>query len=178
MLANHCIKNNIKLIHITTDCVFSGEKGKYVENDLHDCLDDYGKTKSLGEPTNCMVIRTSIIGEEIHKNASLIAWAKSQSGKQVNGFSNHFWNGITTKQYAKVCDQIIQDNLHEPELFHIFSNTVNKFELLHLINNKFDFDLIINDFQADKTIDRTLATKKHLNDIIKLPNLSSQIEDL
>jgi len=178
MLANHCTKNNIKLIHITTDCVFSGKKGSYTERDLHDCLDDYGKTKSLGEPNNCMVIRTSIIGEEIHKNASLISWVKSQAGKQVNGFSNHFWNGITTKQYAKICDKIIQENLYKPELFHVFSDTVNKFELLHLINDKFNLDLTINDFKTEKTIDRTLATNKNLNRIIKVPNLNSQIEDL
>ena len=177
-LANHCIKNNIKLIHITTDCVFSGKKGNYAENDPHDCLDAYGKSKSLGEPDNCMVVRTSIIGEEIHKNASLIAWVKSQAGKQVNGFSNHYWNGITTKQYAKVCDKIIQEDLFAPELFHVFSNSVSKFELLRLINNKFDLGLTINDFQAEEAIDRTLATNKPFNNLIHVPSLDTQIADL
>jgi len=83
-LATHCKRYGIKLIHITTDCVFSGRKGNYREDDEHDCLDFYGKSKSLGEPhKDCMVIRTSIIGEEIHKNASLISWVKSMEGKKV-----------------------------------------------------------------------------------------------
>jgi dTDP-4-dehydrorhamnose reductase len=103
---------------------------------LHDCLDDYGKSKSLGEPTNCMVIRTSIIGEEIHKNASLIAWAKTQKGKSVNGFLNHDWNGVTTLEYAKVCQQVIDKGLYEIGLHHVHSpQSVNKFELLQIISD-------------------------------------------
>ena len=65
LLANYCNANKYKLIHITTDCVFSGKQGKYTESSLHDALDDYGKAKYLGETSEAMVIRTSIIGEEI-----------------------------------------------------------------------------------------------------------------
>ena len=66
--------------------------------------DDYGKSKSLGECiSEAMVLRTSSIGEEIHKNASLIAWAKSQQGKTMGGFTTHLWNGITTNEYANIC---------------------------------------------------------------------------
>ena len=72
ILANVCQKLNTKMIHITTDCVFSGDKGNYDENDTHDCNDVYGKTKSKGEPENCCVIRTSIIGEEVNHKRSLI----------------------------------------------------------------------------------------------------------
>jgi dTDP-4-dehydrorhamnose reductase len=134
--ANFCKENNTKLIHITTDCVFSGKTGRYFESSLHDCLDEYGKTKSLGEPNNCMVIRTSIIGQEIKNNVSLVEWARSQKGKEVRGFTNHLWNGVTTTEYAKICDQIIQKNLYKEELYHVYSNYVNKFQLL---NFKFDF---------------------------------------
>ena len=136
-LANYCELKNIKMIHITTDCVFSGKDGKYDEDSLHDCLDEYGKSKSLGEPNNCMVIRTSIIGEEIHKDASLISWTKSMKNKEVNGFTNHLWNGITTKYYAELCEQIIENNFYENQLFILHSNTINKFELLNLLNEKF-----------------------------------------
>ena len=71
-LANVCKKIGSKCIHITTDCVYSGSKGAYIEDDVHDASDIYGKTKSLGEPRNCTVIRTSIIGEEVHQTRSLL----------------------------------------------------------------------------------------------------------
>ena len=134
LLADWCEAKGMKLIHITTDCVYSGQKGKYVESDPHDALDDYGKSKSLGECVkNAMVLRTSIIGEEIHKNASLLAWAKSQKGKTVSGFSTHTWNGITTDHYAKICDTIIQKDYYERGLFHVFAkDDVTKLEMMRL----------------------------------------------
>ena len=177
-LADACQALKIKIIHITTDCVFSGAKGSYNESSLHDCLDMYGKSKSLGEPTNCMVVRTSIIGPEIHKNASLIAWAQSQKGKEVKGFTNHLWNGMTTKQYAKVCHSIMEQNLFEHGTFHVFSNTVNKCELLHLINNRYKLDLKITPFEAAEACDRSMTTTKSLCSKLQMPSLESQINDL
>lgn len=177
-LANYCKKSDRRLIHITTDCVFSGREGNYSEESLHDCLDDYGKVKSLGEPDNCMVLRTSIIGEEIHKNASLIAWAKSQKDKTVNGFVNHDWNGITTKQYGIVCQKIIDNDLFENSLFHLFSNAINKYQLLSLINERFDLNLTINPVEAPDKIDRTLTTVKSLNAKLDIPTLADQIQAL
>ena len=101
-ISNFCEKNNVKFIHITTDCVFSGKSGNYNENSSHDCEDLYGKSKSIGEPKNCMCIRTSIIGREINHFVHLVSWAISQKGKNVNGFSNHFWNGVTTKYLSEI----------------------------------------------------------------------------
>lgn len=176
-LANYCDKKGYKLIHITSDGVFSGIGGNYNENAPHDCSDFYGKTKSLGEPGNCMVLRTSIIGEEIHKKASLIEWVKSQKGKEVNGFTNHLWNGITTKQYAKICDKIIINNWFEKDLFHIFSNTVSKFELLNLINNRFNLNLVIKKSQLPPLINRTLTTCKGLNAKLDIPPISQQLQE-
>lgn len=170
---------NIKMIHITTDCVFSGAKGRYTEGDLHDCLDEYGKTKSLGEPeNNCMVIRTSIIGEEIKNNASLIEWAKSQKGKSVNGFTNHFWNGVTTTEYAKVCDQIIQKELYQEDLFHVHSNDVNKYQLLEMLSDTFSLGLDISPYQTTDVCDRTLRTEKDLMSKLFVSSLSEQIKNL
>lgn len=177
-LANYCEKRGCKLIHITTDCVFSGREGNYDENAPHDCLDIYGKSKSLGEPGNCMVLRTSIIGEEIHKKASLIEWAKSQQGKEINGLTNHYWNGVTTKQYAKICEQIISNDWFAKEPYHVFSNTVSKYELLNLINDRFSLDLTINEFEASVAIDRTLATHKDLNDTLNIPPIAQQLKEI
>ena len=178
-LANYCSRNKIKLFHITTDCVFSGKDGQYTENSLHDALDDYGKSKSLGEPENCMVIRTSIIGEEIHKNASLIAWVKSEAGKEVKGFTNHLWNGITTKQYAKIIHTIIENNLYQEGLYHAFSpNSVNKKELVEAISDRFDLNIKVNPVEAQPPCDRTLTTVKDLCEKLNIPTIQEQLSDL
>jgi len=176
-LSSFCEKNNIKVIHITTDCVFSGKMGAYDEESLHDCEDDYGKTKSLGEPDNCMVLRTSIIGEEVHKNASLIEWVKSNKGGTINGFTEHIWNGVTTKQYADICNQIISNKLYKNGIFHVHSNDVNKFDLLNTINNKFNLNIKINAVKTAK-VDRTLRTKKELLKNIQMKSVYDQIMDL
>jgi len=178
-LSHFCERTKTKLIHITTDCVFSGGKGKYTEQDLHDAPDLYGKSKSLGEPTNCMVLRTSIIGEELHGKQSLVEWAKSQKGQEVKGFTNHWWNGITTSAYAKVCEAIISENLYEEGVSHVFSpSPINKYELLKLLDKRFDLNLHIIPFQADQGIDRTLSTIKDLNSRLDIPSIQEQIENM
>tara|TARA_R110000822_G_scaffold160404_1_gene300582 strand:+ start:1212 stop:2018 length:807 start_codon:yes stop_codon:yes gene_type:complete len=177
-LAKYYSDKKTKVIHITTDCVFSGDDGNYSEESFHDCRDNYGKSKSLGEPTECMVLRTSIIGREIHKNASLVSWAISQKNKKVNGFTNHFWNGITTNQYAKCCQQIIENNLYETGTRHLFSNSVSKYELLETISNNLKLDLEISAFEAPQSCDRTLGTVHELCAELKIPTIKKQIEEM
>jgi len=178
-LATFCENSNTKLIHITTDCVFSGAKGAYTEEDDHDALDDYGKTKSLGEPNKCMVLRTSIIGEEIHKNVSLISWVKSQKGKEVNGYTNHLWNGITTKQYAEVCGKIIESDLFEVGKFHVHApEPVTKHQLVSLINERFELDITVKEFEAPTVVDRTLGSIHELTSKLEIPTIEQQIKEL
>lgn len=178
-LANWCNKYGIKMIHITTDCVYSGKKGEYVESDLHDALDAYGKTKSLGECVDkAMILRTSIIGEEVHKNASLVEWAKSQKGKTVNGFTTHLWNGVTTTEFAKVCDRIMTRGLYVTGLYHIFAkDDVSKYQMLHYFNDKFDLHLTINE---DKTepVNRTMRTEKDLCAKLGIPTVEQMIQEM
>jgi len=179
LLANHCEKVGAKLIHITTDCVFSGEFGPYDEYDKHDATDLYGQSKSLGEPKNAMVIRTSIIGEEIHKDASLIAWVKSQRGNTVRGFSDHIWNGITTKQYGKICVQIIENDLWEPSLTHVFSpQQVTKYELLQMLNGKFNLNLTIDKVQSGSYTNRALKSVSDICNQLHIPSLPQQIQEM
>jgi len=179
-LAKYCEENDTRLIHVTTDCVFSGKDGKYTENSLHDELDEYGKTKSLGEveSKNAMVLRTSIIGEELHTNVSLLSWVKSQQGKVIKGYTNHFWNGITTLQYAKVCDNIIKYDLYRSGLYHIFSDIVNKYELVSMINNYFNLKIRIEPFNTEFKCDRTLSTCKTLNDELNISSIKKQIKNI
>jgi dTDP-4-dehydrorhamnose reductase len=173
-------KTDTKVVHVSSDCCYSGKTGKYVESSIHDAEDDYGKSKSLGEPIeNCMVIRTSIIGEEIHKDASLIAWAKSQAGKTVNGYTHHLWNGITTNQYGAVCDKIIQNGWYEKGLFHVHAPTdVNKYQMMQYFNAKFNLNLTINAVAPGATVDRTLRSEKSLCGKLNIPTVEEMVNDL
>lgn len=173
-----CQQKGMRLLHITSDCVFSGAKGRYVESDPHDALDVYGKTKSLGEPDDAMVLRTSIIGEELHKNASLVAWAMRQRGKTIDGYATHLWNGMTTGYYAKVCENIIRENLWEPGLFHLFArNDVSKLEMLDMFNKKYNLHLYIRECHPDP-IDRTLRTEKDLCGKLEIPTVLEMVEEM
>jgi len=159
MLADECERLRTKLIHITTDCVFSGKLGFYVETSDHDALDVYGKTKSLGEPENAMVIRTSIIGEERNSTRSLIEWVKSNNGNIVDGYTNHTWNGVTCLELAKFIERCIVNNIHWLGVRHVFSPTpVTKKELVELIAINFGINLTIIGKETNPPIYRTLST--------------------
>jgi dTDP-4-dehydrorhamnose reductase len=130
---------NFKLIHLSTDCVFSGKRGDYNENDFHDATDLYGKSKSLGEfidlRKNC-VLRTSIIGPEIRlNNEGLFDWFFKQKG-QVKGFNKAFWSGITTLELARTIAEVIEKDLIG--LYHVTNGVkISKFNLLSLIKEQF-----------------------------------------
>lgn len=179
LLSEFSKKNGSKLIHITTDCVFSGKDGLYDENSTHDAEDFYGKSKSLGEPQDCMVIRTSIIGEEKYNKVSLIEWFKSMKGKEVNGFTNHYWNGVTTTQYANWIKEIIDRELYEEGLFHLYSNDVTKWDMLQIFNKKFnDNTTSINPIEANVKIDRRLRTTKELLDKLTTKSFQEMINEM
>lgn len=179
-LARYCNEHDIKLIHITTDCVYSGKDGEYTERKPHDITDVYGRTKSLGEPiTDAMVLRTSIIGREIHKQASLVAWVQSQAGEVVNGYTNHWWNGVTTKTYAECCCRIIDNDGWKKGLFHIFSPTfVTKCELVEMISHALKLDVTVNPVEAPDSCDRTLSTDEDLCENLQIPELYEQLKGL
>lgn len=160
ILANFKKNKNCKIIHITTDCVFSGNKGYYTETDAHDCFDEYGRTKSLGENKDLTIIRTSIIGEEKHNKKSLLEWVVSNKGKTIDGYDNHLWNGVTCLELAKLIDEIIKSNTYWNGVKHFFSpNTVSKFELISLINEIYSLDLTINKKSTEKHCYRNLISQ-------------------
>lgn len=180
-------KIDARVIHVTSDCVFSGtagwpsrwSPGMYTENDTPDMIDLYGRTKSLGEPSNCMVLRTSIIGPETHSHVSLMDWVRGNDGGTINGYINHIWNGVTTKQYANICKEIIQGDMYREELYHVFSpDTVSKYHLAKMIANKFKLHIEIKEYETPISIDRTLATVKDLNDQLDIPYLCDQLATL
>lgn len=162
--------HGIKVLQIGTDCVYSGKEGKYDEDATHDPLDVYGKTKSLGEPFDgtTLIIRCSIIGPEMKdQKYSLLEWFLGQpNGGTIGGYAHHKWNGVTTLQFAQICEKIILndkfDNLMELSHIHHYvpNNTVNKFELMNIFNNIYKKDLTINKVNIpEQSVDRTLSTK-------------------
>jgi len=170
-----CEITGSKLIHITTDCVFSGSRGFYSETSTHDCVDIYGRTKSLGEPENATVIRTSIIGEELQNKKSLLEWVKANKDGEVKGYINHYWNGITCLQLAKICEEIINTNNFWKGVKHIYSTQdINKFNLIKLISDIYNLNVCIKVHQTEKQCHRTLiSSRKDIN--FNIPNLKEQI---
>jgi len=145
-------------IQIATDCVYSGKRGNYVETDLHDATDVYGQTKSLGEAPHIKNLRCSIIGPEKKSHLSLLDWFLNQEG-EVNGFTNHFWNGITTLHFARIVQGVLREGLELPNIQHIVpADTVTKAELLTYISHVYGKDIMVNPVEASEVIDRTLAT--------------------
>lgn len=175
ILSQLCEKYNAKMIHITTDCVFSGKNGNYNENSLHDETNDYGMSKSLGELCNATIIRTSIIGEEERNKRSLLEWVKSNKGNQINGFVNHFWNGVTCLELSKIIKKIINENLYWKGVRHIFSpRSVSKYELVSLINDIYDLNITIIPHETER-VDKTLTTIYPENNMFFIPDLKDQI---
>lgn len=146
------------VIHVTTDCVFSGKKGSYTEDSLHDCLDDYGKSKSLGEPKDITVIRTSIIGEELLNKKSLVEWVRSNTNTTINGYLNHFWNGLTCLQLSKEVVSIINSGVYWEGVRHYHSkDIVSKYQLTSYINEIYNLNNKVNPVMVDYC-DRSLKT--------------------
>lgn len=139
---------NAKFIHITTDCVFDGLKGSYTENDKHTATNIYGISKSEGEPEDATIIRTSIIGEEVSGKKSLLEWVKSKKNGKINGYKNHYWNGITCLTLANFIKNIIDDNNFWKGIRHVFSpDIVSKYDLCCYINEIYDLNIDIESYE-------------------------------
>ena len=163
-LAKLCQKHNAKLIQISTDCVFSGKKGNYTEQDNPDPIDLYGRTKLLGEVTspNCLTIRTSIIGRELNSQNSLVEWFLSQKGKTVKGFDRAIYTGFTTQALSQIIEKIILEHPNLEGLWHISSDPITKYQLLNMMNQAFNLGITI---EKDESFicDRSLNSQKFRN---------------
>jgi len=139
------LQKKIRLIHFSTDCVFSGTKGNYKETDLPDAQDIYGRSKLLGEisRSNTLTLRTSIIGHELQTKYSLLNWFLDQK-KFVEGYKNAFFSGLTTLEIAKVLDRFIIPNKNLEGLYHLSGKKISKYDLLNLIKKVYKKDIKIN----------------------------------
>lgn len=168
---------NSKLIHISTDCVFSGKTGVYDEYSIKDAIDEYGKTKSLGEfdsePGLC--IRTSIIGPEIKQNGEgLLHWLFQQKGK-VFGYTNVYWSGVTTLELSKAIKFSIENNVDG--LWNLTNcEPISKYDLLYKIIKIFSLNNIELDKNFEKKSNKTLKSTRDIN--YKVSNYDSMIKEM
>ncbi len=169
-----------KLIHITTDCIYNGKEGfPYNENSSKSPTDLYGLSKSLGEPTGCLTIRTSIIGRELDGLTGLLEWFLQQEGKTITGFAEHYWNGVTTKQFGKLCDKIMQSPDLYPRrgIYHVFSTVVSKYDMLLAFQRKYGIHCTIK-ADNENRLNRSMTSAKELNRLLQVPSFSDMLEDL
>lgn len=163
-----------RVIHISSDCVFSGdlpEDKAYKRTDVPDAKDAYGKSKAQGEVKNAMVLRTSIIGPS-KDNFGLFEWFRDNQQAAVQGYTNHWWSGITTLELAMAVDTIIKYNLYKHKLWQLASQKISKFDLLCLINQVFSLNKNIVPHQDGQTINRVLVSN------INIRPLNTQLQDL
>ena len=156
-LAQVCRVAGSRLVHISTDCVFSGRKGDYVESDVADAEDLYGRTKFLGEVSceGCLTLRTSMVGRELETSHGLIEWFLSQEGKTVRGYTRAIFSGFTTNALAEIIAQIITEYPDLQGVWHVASEPISKFELLSLVKRIYGLNIQI---EPDETVvvDRSL----------------------
>ncbi|MGB9152051.1 MAG: SDR family oxidoreductase, partial [Alphaproteobacteria bacterium] len=133
-LASLCQIVGARLIHISTDCVFSGAKGNYLETDFPDADDLYGRSKLLGEVDypHTVTLRTSIIGHEMAGRRSLLNWFLSQSGS-VKGFTRAVFSGLPTIELSRVVRDYVLPRPELHGLYHVAAKPINKYDLLSLI---------------------------------------------
>jgi dTDP-4-dehydrorhamnose reductase len=165
-LARSAEQAGVNVIQAATDCVFSGLAGGYSESSAHDALDVYGKTKSLGETPspNVMHLRCSLIGPEIGSSSLFFEWVRQQPVRaQINGYNNHFWNGLSSLAFGKVVSGIIKEDLFKSGVQHLVpSNQVTKDELVRLeLAALGRDDAQVTSKKDEHTIDRTLRTNGH-----------------
>ena len=172
-------KINAKLIHMSTDCVFSGNtKSPYVETDERDGEDTYAKTKALGEviSENHLTIRTSVVGPEILDGLEegLFHWFMKQSGV-IEGFSKAIWSGVTTIELAKAIKWFIDNNT--TGLYHLTNGIpISKYDLLHLFKNHTNKNIEISKVDGIDSNKSFIDTRKEINYL--LPTYNQMISDM
>lgn len=178
-LARKASEVSFKLIHISTDCVFSGKTGNYNEISFKDAVDLYGMSKSLGEinDDSNLTIRTSIIGPEVKKEGEgLLHWFLTNKNKSINGYKSNFWSGVTTLELAKFLKWIIGNKNFNGLLHLTNNNSISKYDLLNIFNDVFNQQKEIlsdMDYKCDKSF---INTNKELT--YEVPTYQMMISEL
>jgi dTDP-4-dehydrorhamnose reductase len=177
--------NNKRLIHFSTDCVFSGKNGFYTEESLTDAEDTYGKTKALGEvnSTNSITLRGSMIGRELENKTELLEWFLNQKETNIKGFNKVIYSGITTYRMANFVKKIISDFPRMHGIYNISSYSITKYDLINLFNTSFntgnsiypDDTYVSNkDLNSNKFYNETRFAKPSWNELVSELLIDSQ----
>jgi dTDP-4-dehydrorhamnose reductase len=160
-LAQWCAQWNGRLIHFSTDCVFSGRRGGYREDDESDATDLYGRSKFLGEvhAPNALTLRTSIIGRELARHGSLLDWFLMQNHGRVRGFRRVLYSGVTTNHLAGLVERIVLDHGHLAGLYQVVSAPISKYDLLRSIRDAWRLDIEIEPDETEAS-DRSMCGEK------------------
>ena len=156
-LARCCLDLGARVIHLSTDCLFTGRDGMYKETDVADAHDLYGISKRLGEIDydNAVTLRTSIIGHELNGNRSLVSWFLSQEG-HVEGYKNAIFSGLPSVEISRIIRDYVIPNLDLRGIYHVSADPINKFDLLSLVAEIYKKDIIIEaneGFVIDRSLD-------------------------
>jgi dTDP-4-dehydrorhamnose reductase len=157
-LASICASHGARLVHVSTDCVFSGRKGAYTEEDTPDPFDLYGRSKLLGEvgESPALTIRTSIVGRELHGAHGLVEWFLGQHGAAVRGFTRAIFSGWSTAALARAVGDVIERRPTLTGLWHVASTPIAKYDLLCQLRDAFNLDVAIepdDEFACDRSLD-------------------------
>jgi len=159
-IALACGDKGIRMIHISTDCVFDGTKGNYKENDPSDAKDLYGRSKFLGEVAypHCVTLRTSIVGHELKGKFGLIEWFLAQQ-ERVRGFKKAMYSGFPTVELARIICEYVVPNPQLKGVYHVSSTPVSKYDLLRSVADRYGKKIEIDpfeDFVLDRSLDSSL----------------------
>jgi dTDP-4-dehydrorhamnose reductase len=134
-----CAKRGARLIHMSTDCVFSGRTGPYAEDSPADAEDLYGRSKLLGETVGkgCLTIRSSIVGRELRGRSGLIEWFLSQRGGRATGYAGALYTGLSTSLMADLIGDLAINHPDLDGIWHVASEAISKYELLMLVNRHY-----------------------------------------
>jgi dTDP-4-dehydrorhamnose reductase len=169
-----------RLVHISTDCVFDGQRGNYSEEDSPNASDLYGKTKALGEVvySNSLTLRTSIIGRELRNHHSLLDWFLSRNHATVPGYVKVWWSGVTSNYLADLILALVDKDPGLSGLYHVSSGRMSKFALLQLLRDAYGWDVNVEPDESF-VLDRSLLGSKLENAIgYKFPTWSTLLSQL
>jgi dTDP-4-dehydrorhamnose reductase len=158
-----CGDAGARLVHFSTDCVFSGRRGNYAETDVSDAEDLYGRTKYLGETgaEHCLTLRTSMIGLELTRKQGLLEWFLAQRGP-VKGYTKAIFSGFTTLELARIVEKTLTAPVRLSGIYHVSSEPISKFDLLTLIRDALGLPTKIepyDGFRCDRTLDSSRFRK-------------------
>jgi dTDP-4-dehydrorhamnose reductase len=175
-----CGAAGARLIHLSTDCVFSGRKGNYRESDTPDADDLYGRSKLLGEISapHCITLRTSMIGPELSRKSGLLEWFLAQRGQVVKGFTKAIFSGFPTCELARIIERILIDHPSLCGTYHVASRAISKYELLILIRDRLGLPTVIERdtvFECDRSLD---ASRFFRDTRYSPPDWEAMIDDM